>query len=204
MGRYVTEGTGAGRGGGTFLGGSTIQGTSGGQAFNPNHPDNESSLETPFTTTEGWNETFADTEGATDTWSESEMSARPESESVSRMKVLVPVMGEEVSSVQYRSIDEQLFQAMQRLFDQEDRHFVIRYAGGPKAPLFVTTPTVKPATSRKEWVEKYRHEILAKLPFALPMAEALKRVNVREQKLLTDLVDIPLTQEPKTARRRVR
>jgi len=51
-------------------------------------------------------------------------------------------MGKELSSVQYRSIDEQLFRAMQTLFDQKDRNFAIRFHGGPKAPLFVTTPTV--------------------------------------------------------------
>ncbi|HVT90175.1 MAG TPA: hypothetical protein VHD56_15075 [Tepidisphaeraceae bacterium] len=48
----------------------------------------------------------------------------------------IPIMGQETSSVQYRTVDEQMFRAMQTLFDQEDRHFAIRFHGGPKAPLF--------------------------------------------------------------------
>ena len=85
------------------------------------------------------------------------------------MRVLIPLMGTELSSIQYRSIDEQLFRAMQRLFDQEDRHFAIRYAGGPKAPLFVKTPTVQGGTTSEKNVEKYREKLLKNLSFAIPL-----------------------------------
>lgn len=105
--------------------------------------------------------------------------------------------------MQYRSIDEQLFRAMQTLFDQKDRHFAIRFHGGPKAPLFVKTPTVAPATTREHVVEKYRNELLRKLPFAVPMAKAQKRLKAREQKLLTEVVELPFVDEPTTAKRRI-
>lgn len=113
-------------------------------------------------------------------------------------------MGQETSSVQYRSVDEQMFRAMQTLFDQEDRHFAIRFHGGPKAPLFVKTPTVVPATTRRETIEALRQRLLSKLPFAMPMPEAMKRLNAREQKLLTEVVDLPFANEPTTAKRRIK
>jgi hypothetical protein len=203
-GSSTAEGTTSGKAGGTFRGGSHSEGASGSDAFDPSHPDNAFGLVTPFNTTAGWNETFADTHGDTDSWSEAETKARTESESVSRMQVLVPVMGTEVSSVQYRSIDEQLFRAMQRLFDQEDRHFVVRYAGGPKAPLFVKTPTVRGGGTSTKNVEKYREKLLKELAFALPMAEATQRLQDRHEKLLTEMIELPLTDEPKTARRKVK
>ncbi len=203
-GRSVTESTSSSRGESTFSGGSRSEGTSGGSSYDPNHPDNEFSLQEPFSTTEGWNETFADTEGSTDSYSETESTSVTESESTTRSPMLIPVMGKELSSVQYRSIDEQLFRAMQQLFDQEDRHFAVRYAGGPKAPLFVKTPTVTPPGVRSERVEQYRRKLLERLPYALPMSEATKRLGIREAKLLNDVVQLPLVDEPKTARRRVK
>ena len=199
IGRSVSDATGTGRGGGRFGGKSFGQGKSGAQTFDPNELFPE-----PYVSVEGWNSAMTDSSGESASWSENEMHAETTSESITRSSVLVPVMGQEVSSVQYRTIDEQLFRAMQRLFDQEDRHFAIRFHGGPKAPLFVTTPTVALATTRVERVERYRHGLLNALPFALPMPEAMKRVNAREQKLLTELVDLPFDDEPATAKRRVK
>jgi hypothetical protein len=203
-GSSATEGTSSGRGGSHFAGASTSDGTNRSNSFNPDHPDNEWYLQRPCSTAEGWNQTVADTSGDTDSWSEQETSSRTTSESTTTTTVDVPVMGQELSSVQYRSIDEQLFRAMQMLFDQEDRHFAVRFPGGPKAPIFVKTPTVPPATTKRESVEKYRERLLEKLPFALRMPDALQRLNAREQKLLTEFVELPLTNEPKTAKRRVR
>ena len=112
-------------------------------------------------------------------------------------------MGKEVSSVQYRSIDEQIFRATQKLFDQEDRHFAVRYSGGPKAPQFVKTPTVNPHGVRPELIEKYRLKLLEELSCALPMAEASKLIEGREAKLLADIVNVQMD-EPSTARGRTR
>jgi hypothetical protein len=198
VGSSTTDGVSSGRGGGSFHGQSAGSGQSGTQNFRGDDLSAD-----PLGSAEGWNDYVADSSGASESWQEGESHAESRSESVTQSSVLIPVMGEEVSSVQYRSIEEQQFRAMQKLFDQEDRHFITRFQGGPKAPLFVKTPTVAAATTKKERVEAYREQLLKKLPFALPMEEALKSVAARKAKLIAEIVETPFD-EPKTARRRVR
>ena len=55
--------------------------------------------------------------------------------------MLVPVFGEELSHVQFRSLDEQLFRAMAVLFDQQERQGVGRLVG-MNAPVSIYTPEV--------------------------------------------------------------
>jgi hypothetical protein len=203
-GSSFSEGVSSGRGGGQFQGSSSGAGTGGSASFDPLDADNFFSNQTPFVTTESWNEAFAKAQGTSESWSDSESRSMTQSESVTRSSILVPVMGQELSSVQYRSTDEQLFRAMQQLFDQKDRHFVIRYHGGPRAPVFVKTPTVTDSHTHTTRLAAYRQKLLEKLPFALPMSEAMKRVGQREQKLLIDVLEMPFVDEPRTAKRRIK
>jgi uncharacterized membrane protein YgcG len=196
-GKSKSSGRSSGRGGGSFQGVSAGDGSSGTESFGADDPSN------PLSTAEGWNDYVAYSSGDSANWQESESESETESESVTRSPVQVAVIGKEVSSVQYRPIDEQLFAAMQKLFDQEDRHFAVRFHGGPRAPLFVMTPTVKEATTRKEVIEKFRLRMLQKLPFVLPMTEAMQREAGREQKLIAEIVDVPFD-EPVTAKRRIK
>lgn len=53
-----------------------------------------------------WNESEANSDGSFSTWTESE------SESETTSSVLIPIMGKELSPVQFRSLDEQLFHSM--------------------------------------------------------------------------------------------
>jgi hypothetical protein len=55
--------------------------------------------------------------------------------------MLVPVFGEELSHVQFRSLEEQLFRAMAVLFDQQQRQGVARMVG-MSAPVSILTPEV--------------------------------------------------------------
>jgi hypothetical protein len=194
-GTSSASGTSRGRGGGSFHGVSAGQGLSGSQSF---HPDNMSES---LSSVEGWNNYVADSSGSSESWQEGESETHGRSESVTRGSVIIPQMGQEVSSIQYRSIDEQIFRATQKLFDQEDRHFAVRFSGGPKAPLFVKTPTVAPPTVRPERAEEYRRKILENLSCALPMTEAAKQIEGREAKLLEEIVKVQMDQ-PATARGR--
>jgi hypothetical protein len=196
-GRSSTHASGSGRGGGQFHGQSISEGSGGMNALG------DDPLGAVMSSAESWNNAVADSSGESANWQESESEAETESESVTRSSMLRPIMGQEVSSVQYRSIDEQIFRAMQRLFDQEDRHFAIRFHGGPKAPLFVRTPTVPPAIASQKLVEEYRRRLMSELPFALPMTEALERLNGREHKLLAEIVDKFAADEPVTTKRRI-
>ena len=197
-GSSTTDAASSGRGGGTFQGISAGTGEAGTQNFRGDDLSAD-----PLGSAEGWNSYVADSSGESENWTEGQSHAETASESVTRGSVLIPIMGEEVSSVQFKSIEEQQFRAMQRLFDQEDRHFITRFQGGPKAPLFVKTPTVTPAPAKKERVEKYRDQLLKRLPFALPMPEAIKRVAERKEKLIAEIVQKPFDQAT-TAKRKIR
>jgi hypothetical protein len=182
--------TASGKGGGSFQGTSTGDGKSGADSYDRRDPDNETTLQSATQSAEGWNSYIAESSGESGNWTESESESETSSESTTRSSVLIPIMGKEVSSVQYRSIEEQMFQAMQKLFDQQDRHFAIRFHGGPRAPLFVKTPTVAPAATREERIEAYRRKLLGNLAFAMPMAEAEERISGRERKLIAEIVDV--------------
>jgi hypothetical protein len=194
-----TKGSGSSTGGGSFHGQSEGDGLATSHTYIAGEGEDGA-----LTSAEGWNSYVAYSEGESENWSESESTAESHGESTTTSSMLIPVMGREESSRQYRTIEEQLFRAEQNLFDQEDRHFAIRFHGGPKAPLFVKTPTVTPASTRKELVEKYRKKLLKKLAFALPMEEAVKRLDGREEKLLKEVVDIQSWDEPTTSKRRIK
>lgn len=116
-----------------------------------------------------WNESDAGSEGTSSTWTESE------SESETESSVLIPVMGKELSHVQFRSLEEQLFRAMAVLFDQQERQGVTRLVG-MNAPVSLYTPTIRKVPSSEKRLSAYLDKCYAKLPFALLQAEAQKQI----------------------------
>jgi hypothetical protein len=137
--------------------------------------------------------------------SESEGRSRSEfsSEGEVDAPMLVPIMGKEVSSVQFEPLEEQLFRAMSVLHEQEQRYCVARVMG-LRMPLSLYTPTVKqfPKVGRKERVESYTKRMLRRLPYALLRSEADRRLQKRESKFLEKLENSSV-KEPETSRRRV-
>lgn len=86
------------------------------------------------------NETWGTTIGSSDSYTDSYMDAEVQSvsESETTFPVLVPVMGEQLSSVYYRTLDEQLYQFMAILHDQKGRHAMVRIVGQNEAvPIVV-------------------------------------------------------------------
>ena len=118
----------------------------------------------------------------------------------STMPYLKPIFGEEISSVQYRSLEEQLFKAMATLFDQKQRHGVARLVG-MRAPLNIVTPTVQRWPTSKETAASFLTRVYEKLPFAMRSAVAQKQIEERQAHLVEGLVRT--TDEPVTARRRL-
>jgi hypothetical protein len=148
---------------------------------------------------ESWNTFFHESSSANDSWSESE------SESVSDVPVLTPVFGKELSHVQFRSLDEQLFRAMAVLFDQEQRQCVVRLVG-MHAPVSIFTPTVSEPPVRPERITNYTERLLERLPFSMRMIEALQRVKDREKYFGDQFVQetrLLTHDEPVTSKRRL-
>lgn len=147
-----------------------------------------------------WNEYWSENYG------EGESSSEATTESESLVPTLVPVLGQELSHVQFRSLEEQVFRAMAALFDQQDRQCVARVVGS-RAPVTLFTPTVKEGMALPPRVDRYVSGRLERLPFALPAAEAKKRLESREVGLLDRIAEerttAILAAEPEGAKRRV-
>jgi hypothetical protein len=123
-----------------------------------------------------WNRSAADSMGT------SEMYVSGTSSSESEVPFLRPVFGKELSSIEYRSIEEQIFRAMAVLHDREQRHGVARLVG-MKRPAMMVTPTVEKMPTTREMVSSFLDATYKKLPFALPCAEAEKMIRDREAAL---------------------
>ena len=126
-----------------------------------------------------WNTSSAMSAGTSRT------SMKGESVGESEVPFLRPIMGEELSNVQYRSIEEQLFKAMQTLNDQQQRHGVVKLVG-MKAPVNIVTPTIKKEPTTKNMTTAFLTRKYEKLPFALKSADALKQLEDRDKKFVAN------------------
>jgi hypothetical protein len=141
-----------------------------------------------------WNRSSADSTGT------SEMRVRGGSSSESEVPFLKPVLGKELSSVQFRPLEEQLFRAMAALNDQDQRHAVARVVG-MRAPVTVVTPTVTKKPTTPDMAQSFLTHTYEKLPFALPNVKAHKQIADRQKEFEAGLGK-PIA-EPATARRRI-
>lgn len=149
-------------------------------------------------TSESMNDYSATTSGATHSFQESH------TEGESRVPVLIPIMGKELSHVQFRSLDEQVHQSMVALFDQDQKQFTARLAG-MRAPVSLRTPHVTEAIVSPPRLRGFVDEQMKRLPFALPSVVATKQLLDREANF-ADRLARPDTAalEPRSSRRRVR
>lgn len=143
---------------------------------------------------ESSNEYLADTAGESTSWSE------VESESESKVPILLPVFGQELSHVQFRSLEEQLFRAMATLFAQDQRQCVARLTG-MKAPVSLMTPFVSNPPTPQARLQRYREKLFERLPYALRMADAVSLIEERRQKLLASPLELSGSDEPVSAKR---
>ena len=143
-----------------------------------------------------WSHALADSDGSSSTWTESQTDSETEG------SILIPVVGKELSHVQFRSLDEQLFRAMAMLFDQEERHSVARLVG-MRAPVSLQTPNVLNSPKAAESVKRYLERCYDKLPFALSYQEVQQRGEAaRVSENAKSCSNDPL--EPVLVRRRIR
>ena len=125
-----------------------------------------------------WNNSSADSSGTSNT------SMRGGSRGTTRSTVFKPIMGEERSSVQFRSLDEQLYRAMAALHDQNQRCGVARLIGS-KAPVNVQTPIIEKPLTSKEMAADFLTRTYKNLPFAVQSEEVHKQITERERKLVS-------------------
>jgi hypothetical protein len=147
-----------------------------------------------------WSSGTSQVATSTDTTTRGDTESESESESVSEVPVFIPIFGKELSSVQFSPLDEQSFQAEQRIMMQKDRHATARFLG-MTAPVELHTPELLSRPGNEESVEEYRQEQLAKWPFVLSCEEALARLEKRGAAIA--LSSIAPETEPRSYKRRV-
>lgn len=121
----------------------------------------------------------AQTQGTSQSWGENGSTSQSQSQGVSLSPMLMPIMGKELSSRQYRSVEEQLYRFTQILDGLPDRHCVVRLAS-MKTPAALFTATVKDAWTTLRWSLRWADRMARKLAFVLPMDVALKQLAERE------------------------
>lgn len=147
-------------------------------------------------TSDSWSSFASHSESHSDAWSESEATSEVSA------PMLVPVFGQELSHIQFRTPEEQLLRCMAVLFAQDERQAVVRL-DGMKAPVSIWTPDVHERPGNPERTREYLEGLYKKLPFALPAADAQKQIAERAdtfaEKLFNETAD-----EPTTAKRKIR
>lgn len=127
-----------------------------------------------------------------------------ETDGTSRAPMLIPIMGQELSHVQFRSLDEQVHRAMVALFDQQERQYTARLVG-MKAPVSLRTPHVETPMVHTWRVRAYVEKQIERSPFMRRAAEAMQQLHEREATFIERLMAADGAQrESATSRRRVR
>lgn len=138
----------------------------------------------------------AESESENESWSEATAESR------SYVPTLVPILGKELSHVQFRSLEEQLFRAMAVLFDQQQRQGVARLVG-MNAPVSIFTPVVNKVSNKPERTQKFLTTCYQKLPFALPKATAQQQLTERAETFAETMMK-ELTDAPVKTKRRIK
>jgi hypothetical protein len=102
----------------------------------------------------------------------------------STVPFLKPIFGSELSSVQFRSLEEQVFRAMVALSDQQQRHGIAKLVG-MRSPFSIETPIVKRLPTTKAMADSFLTRVYEDLPFALRSEIALKQIEDRQQKIIS-------------------
>jgi hypothetical protein len=147
-----------------------------------------------------WSSSASQVATSTDTTTRGDSESESESESTSEVPVFIPIFGKELSSVQFYSLEEQRFQAEQRIMMQPDRHATARFLG-MHAPVELRTPELLSRPGNDESVEEHRQAQLAKWPFVLSCEEAQARLEKRSAAIA--LPSITPETEPVTYKRRL-
>jgi hypothetical protein len=138
-------------------------------------------------------------EFSADSSSRSESYTTGRSRSRSWVPTLIPVMGKELTQVQFRSLQEQLFRCMAALFEQKQRHAIARLVG-TSVPVSIVTPDVRDYPATPRMVAAYLNRRYRKLPFALRGADAHAQITDTARNF-ADSVFNDSAAEPQTARR---
>ncbi len=135
--------------------------------------------------------------------STTETESTTDGESTAELPMLVPVYGQERTSVTFESLDIQWFRQMQKIAGQQDRECVARLVG-MIAPLPLRTIEVSPVKENAKRVHQYLRKRYKKLKFALSMPDAKRLMQERQSKLMDEARIATLRDESTLAKKRLK
>ncbi|MBX7257337.1 MAG: replication-relaxation family protein [Candidatus Hydrogenedentes bacterium] len=124
-----------------------------------------------YGTSASYGESFSDTESDSDT------------EGVTEFPVLVPVLGEQLTSIYYETPEEQLLQTMAILYDQQQRQAMVKLLG-QKEPLPIQTPFVETPKATAQQLQRQLELSYKPTPWFLPVEDATALVEQRQRAFL--------------------
>ncbi len=167
--------TGGGSSTGTTSGSASIR--SAGSVLGTTYGGDGNILGTSYTTSQ----MDAFTSSLQQSAAESSSWADGHTEGVSDVPMLKPILGKELTSVQFRDLEEQRYRAMATLFDQKQRQCVVRLVAMHE-PAVVFTPFVEDGFSSNSGVHQHIAESYQDWPdLALPADEATRLVEQRRR-----------------------
>ena len=128
-----------------------------------------------------WQSSYGSSDFSGTSWADSE--GESDSEGTTEFPVLVPVMGEQLSTVYYETLEEQLLQSMAVLYDQQQRQAMVKLAG-EKQPVPIETPFIKTPAATPAQLHRQLERGYQPAPWFLPSAEATELVQRRALDLL--------------------
>src|ERR1019366_1214221 len=141
-------------------GSGTSTGSGDGESFMESEDDNDAEERRRLNRSRSNGESSTSSTSESVTNSESDNWSESESHSVTHGTVLIPQMGKELSHVQFRSLEEQLFRAMAALFSQPERQAVVRLLG-MRAPVTIQTLPIKSQIIRRDRINAYAAKLYA-------------------------------------------
>jgi hypothetical protein len=162
------------------MGGSMSSGSAG-TVYGPNagvlgpaalHTSESSSWSNHFAATDGYGDSWSDIDGDTD------------SESTTTFPVLVPVLGEQLSAIYYETIDEQLYQFMAVLTQQQQRQAMLRIVGQNEA-IPIEVPYVRSVEATPKEIQHQLELTYNHAQCYLPVDRAQALLYKRQQTFLS-------------------
>jgi len=133
------------------------------------------------TESEAWADQYSSSEVLGE--SESEFSGESQSESETTFPVLVPILGEQLSAIYYMTLDEQLYQFMAVLTQQQQRQAMVRIVG-QNEPVPIEVPFVREFDATEQDIEHQLQLMYAQTKCYLPVDTAEGRVLERQKGFL--------------------
>jgi hypothetical protein len=112
----------------------------------------------------------------------SHLDAATDSESVTTAPMLLPEEDTELGGVQFRPLDEQLYEVMTTMINQPAQQMVLKVLTG--RPRTILTPTIPDDETPADIVREYEVDHHCAVPFCLPTATAERVISERTTKLL--------------------